>query len=189
MNTKSLPLRIAVALVLLLALGALGLRAALGTDWVPADAGRCLPEAVDCVDTIGDPLPGEGIDVGEPAPGSGMCPIDVTDCDDTADDMVWTPIEVTPDVEGDVTVPTGEFVDAIGNDLTVGFWMGTDACFAVKAVDVTETDTKVAVDISVVRLAGIDACIEIAEARSVTVTLDAPLGGRILEIGGAPING
>lgn len=137
-----------------------------------------------------------GIATGEPAPGTGnpstgMCLPDVSDCEDVVlESVTYEPVEVEGEQAGDSSViGSGELIEADGNTVTVGFWMGTDACFAVERVDVAETDTKVAVDITVGTRAVDQTCIEIAEARSITVELDEPLGGRILEIGGAPING
>ena len=108
--------------------------------------------------------------------------------DDTPD-ITYKPIEVVGELPGDGYVPGGgELISVDGNTVTVGFWMGVEDCYGVEGVDVAETETKVAVDITIAAKALDQVCIEIAEARSVTVELDAPLGGRILEIGGAPVN-
>lgn len=114
-----------------------------------------------------------------PAPGSGE-----------PGETTHRPIEIEGDQPGESSViGTGELVAVGGTTVTIGFWMGTDACFAVERVDVAETETKVAVDITVGARNLDQTCIEIAEARSITVELAEPLGGRILEIGGAPVNG
>lgn len=196
MNAKTLPLRFGAALVLLLVIVAVALSAAGSNgETAPDGATRCRPEATDCVDTTGDYLPGEGVAIGEPnpaapggveVPGMGMCARDVPDCNDMDLGISWNPIEVTPGIEGDTTHPVGELVDTSGTDVTIGFWMGTESCYAVNAVDVTETDTTVTVEISVVTRPGVDACIDIAEARSVTVSLAAPLGDRKLVVGDSP---
>lgn len=137
---------------------------------------------------------------GEPAPGTnpstGMCPPGVPDCVDAvieptdgtgAPEQVYLPVDVEGAQAGDGdVVGSGELTSTDGTAITVGFWMGTGDCFAVERIDVAETDTKVTVDITVAPRALDQACIEIAEARSVTVDLERPLGGRILEIGGAP---
>jgi len=197
MNTKTLPLRLGAALLMLLTVVTLALSAA-GTDGTMSaggDANRCRPEVTDCVDTTGDTMPDQGIAVGEPnpnapggveVPGIGMCARDLPECNDTDLGIAWAPIDIAHAVEGDATTPSGELVDAVGSDVTVGFWMGIESCYAVNAVDVTETDTTVSVDISVVGRPGVDTCIAIAEARSVTVTLAAPLGDRNLVVGGEP---
>jgi len=107
-----------------------------------------------------------------------------------APDITYEPIDVEGDLPGDGYVPGGgELISVDGNKITVGFWMGVEDCYGVERIDIAETETKVAVDITVAARALDQVCIEIAEARSVTVALDAPLGGRILEIGGAPVNG
>jgi hypothetical protein len=65
--------------------------------------------------------------------------------------------------------------------LTVSFSMGVDTCYSLDRVEVDETDTTVTVTLFVggnPDVAPDTACIEIAELRSVTVPLDAPLGDR-----------
>lgn len=148
-------------------------------DTANPSTGMCLPDVSDCVDV--------GID---PAAGARCLP-DALDCEDTGplEPVTYRPIDVEGDQPGDGTViGSGELIDAAGDTVTVGFWMGTDSCFAVERIDVAETDTKVAVDITVAARSLDQACIEIAEARSVTVELGRPLGGRIFEVGGAPVN-
>lgn len=110
-----------------------------------------------------------------PVPGDG---------DGAAPDMTYQPIDIAGDLPGG-----GELISTDGNTVTVGFWMGVEDCYGVERVDIAETETKVAVDITVAARALDQVCIEIAEARSITVELDAPLGGRVLEIGGAPVAG
>jgi len=66
--------------------------------------------------------------------------------------------------------------------------MGIEDCYAVERVDVAETETKVAIDITVAEREVGAMCIELAEARSLTVELDSALGERIVEIGGVTIN-
>ncbi len=130
---------------------------------------------------------------GEPAPGSnpstGMCLPDVPDCVDVVVEPIrYLPVDVEGEQAGDGSVVgAGELISADGTTVTVGFWMGTGDCYAVERIDIAETETKVAVDITVAPRAMDQACVEIAEARSVTVELDQPLGGRILEVGGAPV--
>jgi hypothetical protein len=105
-------------------------------------------------------------------------------------ETTYRPIEVEGDLPFDGHTPGGgELIAVDGNKVTVGFWMGVESCYGVQRIDVAETETKVAVDITVSARSADQVCIELAEARSVTVELDAPLGGRILEIGGAPVGG
>jgi hypothetical protein len=104
-------------------------------------------------------------------------------------DIVYRPIDVEGDLPGDGDVHSGgTLISVDGNTVTVGFWMGVEDCYGVERIDIAETETKVAVDITIAARALDQVCIAIAEARSVTVELDAPLGDRILEIGGAPAN-
>ena len=105
-------------------------------------------------------------------------------------DITYRPIQVEGDLPFDGYTPgDGELITVDGKTITVGFWMGVESCYGVQRVDVAETETKVTVDVTVSARSADQVCIELAEARSVTVELDAPLGGRILEVGGAPVNG
>lgn len=108
---------------------------------------------------------------------------------DDGSDITYRPIDVEDGLVGDGHVPGGgELVSVDDRTITVGFWMGVDTCYGIDRVDVAETETKVTVDITVKARSLDQVCIAIAEARSVTVELAAPLGGRILEIGGTPVN-
>ncbi len=107
-----------------------------------------------------------------------------------SEDIDWRPIEPEGDLPTEGSVVGGGTVVAVdGNFVTIGFWMGVDECFGVERVDVTETETKVAIDITVAARDAAQICIALAEARSVTVELTAPLGDRVVEVGGAPVNG
>lgn len=122
--------------------------------------------------------PGGGQDAPMPVPG------------DDEPDITYRPITVEPGLPSDGFVPGGgELIAVDGNTVTIGFWMGVEDCYGVQRIDVAETDTKVAIDVTVSARSADQVCIEIAEARSVTVELDAPLGGRILEIGGTTLQG
>lgn len=105
-------------------------------------------------------------------------------------ETTYRPIEVEGDLAGEGSVPGGgTLISVDGNTVTVGFWMGVDDCYGVERIDIAETETKVTVDVTVAERDLDQVCIAIAEARSVTVELDAPLGERVLEFGGAPITG
>lgn len=105
-------------------------------------------------------------------------------------EITYRPIEPEGDLAGEGTVPSGgELISVDGNTVTIGFWMGVEDCYGVERIDVAETETKVTVDVTIAERSLDQVCIAIAEARSVTVELDAPLGDRILEFGGAPVNG
>lgn len=136
----------------------------------PPIAGACAPDHPDCEDTV--VVPDEG-DEG------------------TVDDEIrYRPIEPEGDVAGEGRVLSdGTLVSAEGNSITIGFWMGVETCYAVERVDVTETDSQVSVDIIVAARDVDAACIEIAEARSVTVELGEPLGDRTLQVGDVVIAG
>lgn len=105
-------------------------------------------------------------------------------------ETTYPPIEVEGDLAGDGFVPgDGTLISVDGNTVTVGFWMGVEDCYGIERIDIAETETKVTVDVTIAERDLDQVCISLAEARSVTVELDAPLGGRILEFGGAPVNG
>ncbi len=142
--------------------------------------GMCLPDAPDCGDVVISPTDGN------------RCMPEFPDCIDTGapEPIVYVPVDVEGRQAGDGhVIGSGELISTNGSTITVGFWMGTGDCFAVERIDLAETDTKVAVDITVAPRAADQVCVEIAEARSVTVDLDQPLGLRILEVGGAPVSG
>lgn len=151
-------------------------------------AGTCLVGTPDCVDAdLGD---------GSAPPSVGMCASETPDCVDTVvigdgndgSDVDYRPIEPEGELPGDGHVVAGEVIAVESNLVTVGFWMGVEDCYGVERVEVAETDTKVAVDITVAEREVGTACIALAEARSVTVELSRPLEGRILEIGGVTIS-
>lgn len=136
------------------------------------------PDTTPTTEAPADDIP----DQDEPMPVPGDAPVDP--------EITYRPIEAEGDLAGEGYVPGGgELISVDGNTITVGFWMGVEDCFGIERIDIAETETKVAVDITVAARAVDQVCIEIAEARSVTVELDSPLGGRILEIGGTTING
>lgn len=136
-------------------------------DEVPPVAGMCVEEQPDCQDMVG--VPDDGAD--EP-------------------DIQYRPIEPEGDVTGDgVLLNDGELVAVDGNLVTIGFWMGVEDCYAVEYVEVTETHSLVTVDISVASRDLDAVCIEIAEARSVTIELSEPLGDRAVQVGEVVISG
>jgi hypothetical protein len=129
---------------------------------------------------------------------SGTCLEGTTDCDDTPvsddgsgdDDVVCVeapcddaaaPIEPTGDALNPIpTAIVGHTASADGTSLDVTFYMGVEECNRLDRVEVEETDTTVTITIFTGAnpdAAGV-ACIEIAELRSTTVELDAPLGDR-----------
>lgn len=134
----------------------------------------------------------------ETPPVAGMCAPDHPDCKDTvvapdgdvADEIVYRPIEPEGDVAGEGTaINHGTLVSSDGALVTIGFWMGVESCYAVEGVDVTETASEVSVEIIVAARDLDAACIQVAEARSVTVELSQPLGDRTLQIGDVVIQG
>lgn len=154
--------------------------------------GTCLPDTPDCADMGVDP----------PAPTDGRCLPEDPDCLDTSGPIeepgepsadpvtAYRPVEPEGDVAGEGTsVPGDVLLDVDGNRIEVGFWMGVQDCYAVEDVDVSETDEAVSVDIVVAARSEDRACTDLAEARSVSVELDAPLGDRVLDVGGVRLSG
>ena len=140
-----------------------------------------------------------GSDDTEAPPVAGMCTEEQPDCQDTVDvpddgtgqpDIQYRPIEPEGDVAGDGTpISDGELVAVDGRQITIGFWMGVEDCYAVELAEVEETEDLVKVNISVAARDVEAMCIEIAEARSVTLDLAAPLGDRVVQIGDGLVRG
>ncbi len=117
-------------------------------------------------------------------------PVTTVPSDGGVDDITYRPIEVEGGLVGPGHIINhGEIIAVDGNKMTLGFWMGVDTCYGIERIDLAESETKVAIDITIGDRAADQVCIEIAEARSVTVEFSSPLGERIVEVGGAPING
>jgi hypothetical protein len=123
-------------------------------------------------------------------PGGGIpadeCPATNPDCGDTGVTVpVGEPRPIEPNPDGTTDPRPNAFDDyAVSDDgttLTLSFYMGVDSCYSLDHVQVDETDTSVTVTIFTGGNPDLDpdtACIEIAELRSTTVELAAPLGDR-----------
>jgi hypothetical protein len=161
------------------------------------------------VDGGGDPgqsVPGSTGDPGAPpddGDGTGTICIETTaggdnpedpvvGCADGGDDPApHTSTPVTPRPGMADLYPIGwDRVDVADDDrtLTIHFWSGIEPCYVLDHVDVAYAgDT-----ITITLYEGHDpqgeavACIEIAMAKSVTIQLDEPLGGRALVDGAEP---
>jgi hypothetical protein len=97
----------------------------------------------------------------------------------------------TPGLDGVVPAAIDSVVALDGAKLEVRFYSGVEDCYGVDRVDVEETDAEVTVSVFTgSRPEARDiACIEIAELVAVVLTLDAPLGDRVVVDGssGAPV--
>lgn len=131
-------------------------------------------------------------------PVAGMCAPDHPDCEDTVvapdgdigEGIEYRPIDPEGDVAGEGTaINDGALVSTDDNFVTIGFWMGVESCYAVEKVEVTESDSEASVEIIVAARDPNAVCIQLAEARSVTVELAQPLGDRALRIGEVVILG
>lgn len=136
------------------------------TGALPAgDGSRCLPDAVDCDDT---PVTGD-----EP-----MIAPDIHQIDQAPQSLEATP---RPDL---VPEPFPLFIqEAVvsGQDVTLVWSGGNEACFALADVAVTETDTEVVVTIRAGgRSDAPEVCTMEAPLYTTTITLDQPLGQRAL---------
>jgi hypothetical protein len=148
----------------------------------------------------GQSVPGSTGDPGAPPDDSTSDQICVEESppDDADPD---TPVAGCPDDGGDVPIPKSSPVTprpgmadvrAIGWDrvdvsgdgrtLTVHFWSGVEPCSVLDRVDVRYGDDAVTITLFEGHDPSADdedvACIEIAVAKSVTITLDEPLAGR-----------
>ena len=119
-------------------------------------------------------------------------PVDYAVCPDDQDPAPWGdpstahPVEPTPGMAG---VRARPFDRAMLNDdgtVTILFTSGVEPCAVLDHVDVDEGD-----QVTITLYEGHDpdagdvACIEIAVLKSVTITLDHPLGGRAIVDGAA----
>lgn len=100
-------------------------------------------------------------------------------------DVTWTRIEPRDDLENPITAePTALLVDP-DDDRTVlvRFYGGVQDCYGARATVVRQDETVVKIRLEVGGLPGSSdrACIEIAEAQELAVTLDAPVGDRQLK--------
>ena len=120
-------------------------------------------------------------------------PVDYAMCPDDQDPAPWgdpstaQPVEPTPGMAG---VRARPFDRAMLNDdgtVTILFTSGVEPCAVLDHVDVDEGDAAVTITLYEGHDpdAGDVACIEIAVLKSVTITLDQPLGGRDIVDGAA----
>lgn len=120
--------------------------------------------------TPASPCPPEGCDGGT---GPGMTP----------DDTEWTDVPLAPDAQGTPRpVPfTEHVVSDDGTEVTVRWWSGVEPCHVLQDVQVEETGETVTITLYEASEHPDDAdvfCIELAQAKQYTVTLDQPLGDR-----------
>ena len=98
--------------------------------------------------------------------------------------IAWTRIEPTEDLTGAVVAEPQELVADPDDDrvVLVHFYGGVQDCYGANATVVTQDATTVEIRLETGSLpdAGDRACIEIAEAQELAVTLDAPVGDRTL---------
>lgn len=151
-----------------------------------------------------EPGDGGGVEPGEPGTGggaAGACLVGTPDCDDTVegpDGENPAPLPTEP-VDPQVVEPTPGMTNVyarmfdtatVGEDgrtVTIDFWSGVEPCYVLDHVDVayggaviiTLFEGSAPTDEPV-------ACIEIAVAKRVVITLDEPLGDRPIIDGAAP---
>ena len=121
-------------------------------------------------------------DAESPDAGAGICSPEVTEgC------TAWQETAIV-DTEGTPRARGFESFEANGDTLVVQWWSGVEPCTALSEVKVEETDTAVTVTVFEASIHPDEAdvaCIEIAQAKQHTITLDAPLGDREVIDGGA----
>ncbi len=151
-----------------------------------------------------EPDGGGGIEPGSPGTGGGAmgaCIVGTPDCDDTVegpDGENPAPLPTEP-IDPQVVEPTPGMTNVyarvfdtatVGDDgrtVTIDFWSGVEPCYVLDHVDVayggaviiTLFEGSAPTDEPV-------ACIEIAVAKRVVITLDEPLGDRPIIDGAAP---
>jgi hypothetical protein len=147
---------------------------------------------------------GVRVEPGDPGDGggaAGACLVGTVDCDDTVegpDGENPAPVPTEP-VEPQIVEPTAGMTNVYarmfdsatvsddGRTVTIDFWSGVEPCYVLDHVDVAYGG---AVIITLFEgTAPTDepvACIEIAVAKRVVITLDEPLGDRPIIDGAAP---
>ncbi len=163
------------SLIGLLLLGALVL-AACGSSGEEVSSGGGAPTSTTDANVSGGST-GSG---GTVDPGSGAADTTVT---------TWTRIEPTDDLVAAVVATPTEVVADPDDDqvVLVRFYGGVQDCYGANATVVREDDSVIEVRLETGSRsdAGDRACIEIAEAQELAVTLDAPVGDRRLTASGA----
>lgn len=150
--------RLLLASLAVLALGATACGATDGAETddaaaAPPAAGACLAGAEDCQDT------GGGEDPGQPTQ------VEPTDGLENVHPVGWEQVQVDPDDQARVTV---------------SWWSGVAPCNALSEVEVEYTEEAVTLTVLEGNVPSDEeqACIEIAQYKSTTVTLDEELGPR-----------
>jgi hypothetical protein len=108
----------------------------------------------------------------------------VTIGEDPGSEVTWTRIEPTDDlVNPGVATPEEIVVDPDDpRTVLVRFYGGVQECYGARAAVVSEDETEVRIRLEFGSVPGSEgvACIEIAEAQELALTLDAPVGDRDL---------
>jgi hypothetical protein len=151
-----------------------------------------------------EPDGGDGVEPGNPGTGggaAGACLVGTPDFDDTVEGPDGeNPIPPRPGrVEPQIVEPTpgmtnvrarpfdAATVGGDGRTVTIDFWSGVEPCYVLDHVDVAYGDAVIVTlfEGSAPTDAPV-ACIEIAVAKRVVITLDEPLGDRPIIDGAAP---
>lgn len=103
------------------------------------------------------------------------------------DGTVWRVVTPTGAALNPQPLTEAEVISIEDDFVALGIFMGVEPCSVIDRVEVEETAD--AVNIVIFSGTGDPAatCIAIAEARAVVVTLDAPLGDRVLTLSGVPL--
>jgi len=156
------PRYLSLLVIGVLALAACGGNAASTTAPSGNSLGMCAPGVTDCVDVVIEDGTGEGGEVAVPT-GNAQNPQPVTDA-------------------------VLEEASAEATELRFKMWMGVEPCDVIHSVEVVETETSV--DVEILRGVGDIAatCVAMAVERTVVVTLDAPLGDRVVNLSGVALS-
>lgn len=148
--------------------------------------------------------PGGGVEPGDPGTGgdtAGACLVGTVDCDDMVEGpdgenpVPPEPVPAEPPIVEPAPGMTNVYVrpfdsatvGADGRTVTIDFWSGVEPCYVLDHVDVTYGDAVI-----ITLFEGTMptdepvACIEIAVAKRVVITLDEPLGDRPIIDGAKP---
>jgi len=134
--------------------------------------------------SAGEDVVSSGDDGGDTATSSGVTSQSVPGATDTTPGTSWKRIEPTDDLVNPIVAEPQEIVADPDDDRValVHLYGGIQECYGARATVLSEDETTI-----VIRLetggqpdAGDRACIEIAEAQELAVTLDAPIAGREL---------
>lgn len=132
----------------------------------------------------GEDVVSSGATNGDTPVSSGVTSQSLPDASDTTAAQSWTRIEPTDDLVNPVIAEPQEILADPADDavVLVRFYGGVQDCYGARATVLTQDAATVEIRLETGSQpdAGDRACIELAEAQELAVTLDAPVAGRTL---------